>query len=706
MFILSIVYKSYVYRIFVTCLSQSLFSIPYLVFFLSAPAAKSASVIHVPLKPDSQCSKRKASSSCENPGKKVKVPDVCNPTVNESVFVSLDVLHGKLMVSECDFEIVNRPNFLGDKRINRVQVYPTCDDDYKWMSPNTIATSSFHRGKCTSCVFDGNNTCNLPSQNVPKVIFLGDEFTPPIVGSKGDCCLVLRLEATDFEQMERFLLHQIANGLKLPKGSIAVVALQTHLRRVGVPVWWSDFYVFKRVAEKHNLTVLPVITPFPEGVEFLEVIHILQLYKSLQYEHFGKKDQAHQKNYSLWKILAPLAVAHHATPVVMSAPPLRFHADNNKGSKLIKCKDTFVQGFPGDFSNGLPPQLDQNFLVAVLDELRNVVRTAAMPMAAVRIPSATSVAAGMLSDADRQLPHKGRTIFLIGGSNLGRVGKKLAQEAALLGVEVVSFCVPADHRVIFQSLSADQCSRLKNASEKDIIILDIFGNSILSLDGHYKEPLPENQSVRHSVNPRVLSNDLMNLLLADTHDILVWTSQNFPGRVQVCGPAPRYIKSCCAIQSHVCVDAYNQKLDMVAYTGVINTYLRDHVSLPNNTEFADYRNYLAGTFDADSLVDCVHFSSDVCAKYISFIIATLSKKPTPESIRPPPQKNFHDTLVEAKVYVYKGNFTPSQSEVEDDSPPSIDDAINHITPRAHPLDEENPSNPPPLVAEPAKSSSV
>ena len=672
------------------CLSYSLtqYHLSHPSLSLSAPAKKASSTSHVPLQPSSLSNaKRKASTSSVVENKKVKIPDACNPTVNESVFISLDVLHGKFMVSECDYEVINRPNFLGDARINRVKVYPEDNSDYKWLSPNSIATSSFHRGNCTSCVCDDGSVCTMPAKNVPKVIILGDEYTPPLAGSKGDCCLVLRIEACDFEQMEKFLLQQIANGLRIPKGSIAVVALQTHLRRVGVPVWWSDFFVFKKMAEKHNLTVLPAITPFPEGVEFLEVVHLLQLYKSLQFEHFGRQNQAHQKNYSLWKILAPLAVAHQAVPVVMSAPPLRYQVEN-QGSKLIKCKDTFIQGFPGDFKNGLPPHLDQTFLVALLDELRNVVKTAAMPLAAVRIPSATSVAAGMLSDADRQLPHKGRTIFLIGSSNLGRICKNLSQEAALLGVEVVPFIVPADHRTIFQSLTAEQCAMLKNASVNDVVILDIFGNSTLTLDRHYKEPLPENQSVRHSVNPRVLSNDLMSLMIHDTHDILSWISQNFSGRVQVCGPAPRYINSCCANQSHICVDAFNQKLDMVAYTGVINTYLRDHVSLPANTEFVDYRSYLAGTFDADSLVDCVHYSSDVCAKFVSFVLSTLSKKPVQAQNRPPPQKNFHDTLFEAKVYVYKGSFAPSQSEVEDDSPPSIDDVIKHVAP--HPLDEENP----------------
>ena len=79
---------------------------------------------------------------------------------------------------------------------------------------------------------------------------------------------------------------------------------------------------------------------------------------------------------------------------------------------------------------------------------------------------------------------------------------------------------------------------------------------------------------------------------------------------------------------------------MVAYTGVMNTFLRDHVSLPKNAEFTDYRCYLAGTFDVDSLVDCVHYSADVCAKYITFILSTLSKKPAEGGNRPPHRKNF------------------------------------------------------------------
>ena len=142
---------------------------------LSVSAKKASSSSNVPLLPSGACnSKRKASTTSVVENKRVKVPDTCNPTVNESVYVALDVLHGKFMVSECDYEVVNRPNFLGDKRINRVKVYPESDADYKWLSPNSIATSSFHRGVCSGCLMDDNSVCSMPVKNVPKVIIMGN----------------------------------------------------------------------------------------------------------------------------------------------------------------------------------------------------------------------------------------------------------------------------------------------------------------------------------------------------------------------------------------------------------------------------------------------------------------------------------------------------------------------------------------------------
>ena len=94
------------------------------------------------------------------------------------------------------------------------------------------------------------------------------------------------------------------------------------------------------------------------------------------------------------------------------------------------------------------------------------------------------------------------------------------------------------------------------------------------------------------------------------------------------------------------------------------------------------------------------------ANFCSWPPKMPEKKSWPQKQSPPPQKEFHDVLFEAKIYVYKAQETPESScPDDDDAPPSIDDAINHVTPPVHPLDSEIPVNPPPLCAEPAPNSS-
>ena len=595
--------------------------------------------ISLSLSAPSQSGKRRASSIAEAPPKVAK-PAVCNPEANDEVYIDLEVINGKPVVSRADFLYNERPNFVGDKRMDRVHLYPRNDDDKNWLGAQTRATASFHGGDCNSCMLADNKVCGNPGKKGPKVFLLGDELLPVLCGSSGECCLTLRVEAGTFQQLERFLEFQFKNGLKAAKGSVAVVTLFTHLRRNGVYEWWSDFKIFAdHILKKFSITAIPYMSPFPEGLEYSELIELAQSYKWLQFENYGRQDTANKKLYSLWKTFQPLAVKSGAKTANLSVPSIRIFVPGAP-RRLVRCSGIFLIGFPGDFSNGLPKTIESDYLILLCDELRSLLQTAPMPMSSVKVPSTEAVTRGLLTTSEKDLPHKGRSIFLIGSSNLKSTTGLVEKEASALGVHVFSFARGVDHQTLFKELTEEQGAAIRSATERDVLILDFFGNSMIYQISHYGEPLPMKQYVRHVEKPAMLSDQQMNCLCNDTIEILDWVSKNFRGKVILCGPPPRYLVPCCVEKSHTLRDAYNQAVDMEKYTNVFNNYVKEWMSLPKNCEFYDYRAILSGPLTKDDFTDRVHFTTPIKEKFASFIVSCLHKKPTSAVTRPPPHSNF------------------------------------------------------------------
>ena len=159
--------------------------------------------------------KRRATSTTDFPAKKVCEQKIINPSANENIYTSLDVIDGVPMSSRGDFCEKSKPNFLGDRRMDRINVYPRSDDDYNWLCPQSVATASFHGSKCGSCLLSEGKVCSNPANKGPKIMLLGDEYTPVLAGSGGECCLTLRIEAGNFQQLEKFVSFQVKEGLKL-----------------------------------------------------------------------------------------------------------------------------------------------------------------------------------------------------------------------------------------------------------------------------------------------------------------------------------------------------------------------------------------------------------------------------------------------------------------------------------------------------------
>ena len=232
-----------------------------------------------------------------------------------------------------------------------------------------------------------------------------------------------------------------------------------------------------------------------------------------------------------------MAAKSGAKTANLSVPALRIFLPGQP-RRLVKCSGLFPTGFPGDFSNGLPKTIEADFLILLCDELRELLLTAPVPMASVKVPSAEAVTRGLLATSEKDLPHKGRQIFLLGNSNLKATSGLVVKEAAALGVRVHNFARGVDHQTLFKELTEAQGAAIRGASESDVLILDFFGNSMIHQVSHYGEPLPLKQFVRHVKKPAMLSDNQLICLCNDTLEILNWASKNFRGKIILCGPPP------------------------------------------------------------------------------------------------------------------------------------------------------------------------
>ena len=121
--------------------------------------------------------------------------------------------------------------------------------------------ASFLGNDCRACNFLGSSHSIAPK----KIMIMGDEFLPPVVGSKTDCLPVLKVASGGgFEHLRVALEAQVMHGLKPREGMIMAVSLQTYLARVGSELFWTQFDEFSKWAsETFSAIVMPFLTPFP-----------------------------------------------------------------------------------------------------------------------------------------------------------------------------------------------------------------------------------------------------------------------------------------------------------------------------------------------------------------------------------------------------------------------------------------------------------
>ena len=266
-------------------------------------------------------------------------------------------LNGQLLVSRQAFTNDKLPVFDKDNRLQRMGlILPKPKFLVSGLAATTKVTCTFFGGACFSCDVMGNSH-NI--NNSARVFLLGDQHCPVLVGLKQDCCPVIRVESGTFTDLQNMLIRHFKAGLRIQSGSIGVCLLLTLLMKVGHTTYWAQLLSFSEWAATYNLHILPSIPPFPTGYGLDSLISIKQLNSHLQVCHFGNSAGGKNAKYSLWQPLTSTLEQHGAAVCTIPSPPI---CVQEVGGMYARCDGQFSEGCSGDWSFGMPRNIEETFL--------------------------------------------------------------------------------------------------------------------------------------------------------------------------------------------------------------------------------------------------------------------------------------------------------------------------------------------------------
>ncbi len=572
-------------------------------------------------------------------------------------------LNGQLLVSRQAFSNDKLPIFDKDNRLQRMGlILPKPNFYVSGLPATTKVTCTFIGGTCYSC--DGlGNSHNI--NNAARVFLLGDQHCPVLAGLKQDCCPVVRVESGTFCDLQNVLLRHFKAGLRIPSGSIGVCLLLTLLMKVGYTTYWSQLLSFTEWAATYNLQILPSIPPFPSGYGLDSLISIKQLNTHLQVCHFGNSAGGKNAKFSLWQPLTSTLEQHGAADCTIPSPPI---CVQEVGGMYARCEGQFSNGCEGDWSFGMPRNIEETFLVSLLQFVSAAHQDLSPTVPAIVTPSKDSLIAGLRSGSRLDI-NSGRIVFLLGSSIMQQT-KPFLQELCLnKGVQVVSCCKGGDFLGFFWN---QDHTFLAAGNKDDVLFLHFLGNHMLNKHNFWMDMLHNGKRVYHLTHPTILSDQQMDKLILDTNKLAIFLAQHFKGRVFILGPFPRHISQCCGLQEHSVLDSENQRVSMTGYTNLFNQYLQASLILPERCEFLAYQNIFGKNFDKNSLVDGVHLAPSAYKACANFFLSSLQRKPRKQAETPSKMPAFSSYLT------MKGLLTRNEVDTREPMEGAIDDAINLV----------------------------
>ena len=446
---------------------------------------------------------------------------------------------------------------------------------------------------------------------------------------------------------------------------IGVCLLLTLLMKVGHTTYWAQLLSFSEWAATYNLHILPSIPPFPTGYGLDSLISIKQLNSHLQVCHFGNSAGGKNAKYSLWQPLTSTLEQHGAAVCTIPSPPI---CVQEVGGMYARCDGQFSEGCSGDWSFGMPRNIEETFLVSLLQSV-SAAHVELNPTAtAVVTPSKDSLFAGLRSGSRLDI-NSGRIVFLLGSSIMQQTKPFLQDLCLTKGVQVVSCCKGGDYLGFFWN---QDHSFLAAGKEEDVLFLHFLGNHMLNKDNFWMDMLQNGKRVYHLTNPMILSDQQMDQLILDTNKLSIFLAQHFKGRVFILGPFPRHITQCCGLQEHSVLDSENQRISMTGYANLFNKYLQASLVLPERCEFLEYQNIFGRNFDKNSLVDGVHLTPSAYKACANFFLGSLQRKPRKQTNTPSRMPAFSSYLT------MKGLLTKNEADTREPMEGAIDDAINLV----------------------------
>ena len=167
------------------------------------------------------------------------IPATINPLVNLDVYVDVDCSQQKFGIENISFPVARSVPFHADPRLRRVQlVLPKKDGSVSPLPQSVAVTATYYGGSCSTCRI-GSKAHAVNDQ--PRLFLIGDELCPLVVGEDTACCPAIRVHSGDFDQCYDILKMQRRAGFRPKTGSVLLVLLHTHLRRVGHVDYWREF---------------------------------------------------------------------------------------------------------------------------------------------------------------------------------------------------------------------------------------------------------------------------------------------------------------------------------------------------------------------------------------------------------------------------------------------------------------------------------
>ena len=517
-------------------------------------------------------------------------------------------------------EYVNKLShiFDEDQRLERMGLQLPKPNFYiPGLSPTAKVSSTFYGGSCSSCDTKGiKHSLN----DFPRTFLLGDELCPVLVGLNQDCCPVVRVESGTFTDLQLILQKQIRAGLKIQKGSIGVILLLTHLLRVGQVSYCSQLKSFTEWALSINLLILPSLPPFPVGISMDKLVSIKQLHTFLQVCHFGNSAGVKKAEYSLWQPLTSTLKKHGVAEITIPSPPI---CVQEVGGMYAHCEGQLSGGCEGEWSFGLPRDIEESFLLSLVQHVAVAHTDLAPGSAPIMLPSKSSICAGLRAGPKRDI-NTGKVIYLLGSSIMQQTKPFLSDLCQAKGIQIISNCKGGNYLSYFWQQDR---TFLAAGKEDDILFVGCLGNSMLNKHSFWTDFLQNGQKVYHLQHPTILTDLQMKKLIDDINILIIFLDQQFKGRVFLIGPFPRHITRCCGLQDHVVLDGENQPVSMTGYTNLLSQYLRSNLSFPERCEFVDYRDIYGKSFDARCLTDGVHLADTAYKICANFFLGAFQRRP-------------------------------------------------------------------------------